>query len=94
MVIVFCLKALKDNLNCYKRFMKSSKVIVKDKEGNDMSTCLVETKDPVQTVTMIAASRHIEKPAYCVQVDGGNHKVISTVNIIETSYNKKFKNDG
>lgn len=94
MVISFCLQALKDNLNCYKRFMKSSKVVVKDKEGNDKSTCLVETIDPVKTLKSIAESRHIEKPAFCVQVDGGNNKVISTVNIIETSENKKSQKDG
>ena len=96
MVISFCLQALKDNLNCYKRFMKSSKVVVNDKEGNDKSTCLVETIDPVKTLKSIAESRHIEKPAFCVQVDGGNNKVISTVNIIETSGsdNKKSQKTG
>ena len=90
----FCLQALSQNLNTYKKFMRSSKVIVKDKEGNDKSTCLVETIDPINTLSQIAKSRNIERPAFVVQVDGGNHKVISTVNICETSEKKTSETDG
>ena len=50
-----------------------------------MKTVLVELKDPVSTIDMIAEGRGVKEAAYSVQIDGGNSKVISTINIFETS---------
>ena len=76
---------LKENLNCFKPYMQSTTVTVLDKEGEKKETVLVELKNPCSTIDMIAENRGIKDPAFSVQVDGGNSKVITCVNIFETS---------
>ena len=70
----------------------SSSVQVFDKEGILKKTALIHVKDPCETADMIARKRGILEPAYTLQIDGGNSKVISCLNIFETKQPKPVTN--
>ena len=86
-------QALCDNLNRLGGDYEVSQLNYKDEEGNDKRTAFVRVKDICSIIDKVIKKRKIAKPLVVIGSDGGQDKLICTLQIHDLN-NKGKDNDG
>ena len=86
-------QALCDNLNRLGGDYEVSQLEYKDGEGNDKKTAFVRVKDICSIIDKVIKKRKISKPLVVIGSDGGQDKLICTLQIHDLN-NKSKDNDG
>ena len=86
-------QALCDNLNRLGGDYEVTQLEYKDGEGNDKKTAFVRVKDICSIIDKVIKKRKISKPLVVIGSDGGQDKLICTLQIHDLN-NKSKDNDG